>query len=796
MRLQMKIQLPILLLIVLMCGVSGYMSYQKASDSLRVALVGNMRGEAEGLVRVMRDMTQRIVSETANLAQRKEVLDFFSGNINDKAVGEAFTPVLKRFQADYTDFDRVALIDSKGLIVASTAPSSIGQNFGDRLYFQEAIKGQSCLSQPLKSRVSGKGAIIAASPVKQGEKIIGVLYVSMPLEHFYEMAVKPIVVGKHGYAFMLDQTGLIVVHNNPEWIFNSSLPSMSHYREMASSKTPGIKDFIGNTGSHVFNYYMKDSFSGLSAVIQAEYDDVFSGLTELRNNAVIVAIASFLVAALLIILVMRPVLGTINQIVAFAHGVSKGDFSLEPTSHGQDELGSLVSSIKEISAVLNRLIDSTMRISETISIGHYRDRIDANEFSGAYKKLCGAVNQVADAYTNTLDAIPMPLMAADQDYRMTYLNTATQSILGGNFVGQSCGEKLKSPLCDTDKCIARCAREKRGIQIVETSVQPNDKQQMEFSIIALPLFDAQGTVQGHLEMCSDLTKIKEQQQLILDVAQQALGISNRVADASEKIALQVEEVNQGTSIQRDRVSATAAAMDEMNTTVMEVARNAGDARAQSESTRDQATRGADLVNKVIAAIHQVNNVAMELQHNMQDLGAQAESIGGVMNVISDIADQTNLLALNAAIEAARAGEAGRGFAVVADEVRKLAEKTMSATNEVGSSINGIQASTANNIQRVGAATASVSEATELAGTSGNALKEIVTLAGENSALISSIAAAAEQQSATSVEINRAIEEINGIADDTAEGMTRSAHAVQELSHMAQELKNVLDRLTK
>jgi len=176
---------------------------------------------------------------------------------------------------------------------------------------------------------------------------------------------------------------------------------------------------------------------------------------------------------------------------------------------------------------------------------------------------------------------------------------------------------------------------------------------------------------------------------------------------------------------------------------------------------------------------------------MATLGKQAEGIGQIMAVISDIADQTNLLALNAAIEAARAGEAGRGFAVVADEVRKLAEKTMTATKEVGDAITGIQTGTRKNMDNVDRSVAAIGEATALANQSGGSLNAIVTLVEQTSDQVRSIAAASEQQSAASDEINRSIEEVSVISNETADAMAQGAQAVAELAKQSQELKALI-----
>ena len=167
-----------------------------------------------------------------------------------------------------------------------------------------------------------------------------------------------------------------------------------------------------------------------------------------------------------------------------------------------------------------------------------------------------------------------------------------------------------------------------------------------------------------------------------------------------------------------------------------------------------------------------------------------------MGVISDIADQTNLLALNAAIEAARAGEAGRGFAVVADEVRKLAEKNMASTSEVSGAVQAIQDSMHKSMAAVDTTVNEIQQATEYSTQAGEALEAIVRDADNTADEVSAIATASQEQSAASDEINRSINDVNQTASAMAQTLNEAAQAIAELAQQAQQLRDLVEHMRK
>ena len=262
--------------------------------------------------------------------------------------------------------------------------------------------------------------------------------------------------------------------------------------------------------------------------------------------------------------------------------------------------------------------------------------------------------------------------------------------------------------------------------------------------------------------------------------------ANQLRSTAEQIATAAEEV-------ASQTSTVATASEEMAATSGDIAQNCSMAAESSRQSSDSAIHGGGVVQETIAGMVKIAERVKHSAQTVESLGARSEQIGQIIGTIEDIADQTNLLALNAAIEAARAGEQGRGFAVVADEVRALAERTSRATREIGDMIKGIQTETRAAVRVMEEGVAEVEKGAQSSEQSGRALDMILQQISEVSQQINQIATAAEEQTATTSEITMNVQQVTDVVCQAARGANETATAAAQLSGNAEMLQQLVRR---
>ena len=281
-------------------------------------------------------------------------------------------------------------------------------------------------------------------------------------------------------------------------------------------------------------------------------------------------------------------------------------------------------------------------------------------------------------------------------------------------------------------------------------------------------------------------------QRLHDIVERVTFDTVKVATASNTLYANSHEVAAAAEAAVGTASSVATASEQMATTSNDIARNCQMAAESANKSRERAEFGSSVVQESIEMMNSLAVQVKEAAKNVEELGARSDQIGTIVATIEEIADQTNLLALNAAIEAARAGEQGRGFAVVADEVRALAERTTRATREIGDMIKAIQKETKGAVTTMEKGVGEVEKGTEKAARSGEALNEILEQTNSVTMQVNQIAAAAEQQTATTSEISSNIHYINeGVIGKTSEMAQESATEANDLNKLAEDLQLVI-----
>jgi methyl-accepting chemotaxis protein len=453
---------------------------------------------------------------------------------------------------------------------------------------------------------------------------------------------------------------------------------------------------------------------------------------------------------------------------------------------------SLVNRIKTIARITNQVAKGELDLSFTVA-----GQDELARLAGDLGNMVGTIKDQLEYNKSVLAGITLPLFVVDKQERIDFINPPLLGILsktGKNLKGLDISTAFHVTGLPTD--VIATGNAKSGLLRYKRSDGVEFPLRYEIS----PLCNASGEIVGAIGVMLDLTReerdkehIAAHRESLLQVAQEVTDVAAMLDEAAEDLSGQMVEVTQGVDKTVDQTAQVATAMEEMNATVLEVAKTAANTAALSDKANSVAKSGGQEVQKTVVETRQVADRTNVLAGSLNELSSKAVNIGQVMSVISDIADQTNLLALNAAIEAARAGEAGRGFAVVADEVRKLAEKTMHATSEVHQAIGEIQQSTESAVKEMNETRARVVGTADMAEQSGGVLLQIVQQSDSMADMVRNIATAAEQQSATSDEINQSVSLINDLSQDIAKRISRANDKIQQLRDMAHNLTRLVSQ---
>ncbi|MCL0058412.1 methyl-accepting chemotaxis protein, partial [Dehalococcoidia bacterium] len=451
----------------------------------------------------------------------------------------------------------------------------------------------------------------------------------------------------------------------------------------------------------------------------------------------------------------RGVTETLKAKAETAEQFAQGNLTVAvPLASEVDTLGNAMVIMRDS---IQQLSDETQRLTRAAVDGDLSYRGDASRLSGEYAKIVEGFNRTLKAIHEPIKVIRIYLdriSKGDLSKKLTVVDEKT-NVLKGDFKGL---------MDDTNR-------------VIESLTQ----------LVAHIKVNANNLEQASDQLATAANQAGEATQQVAGTSQQmASGAADQAASSQEttravgQLTEVIDQIARGAQEQSSQVQKAVAATSEASSGVEQVATGAAAAAEGSRKAAEAARNGAEMTRKTVAGMEKIRATVDIASEKVTDLGKRSEQIDKIVSVISDIAAQTNLLALNAAIEAARAGEHGRGFAVVADEVRKLAERSSAATQEIADLIASIQNGVKESVKSMEEGTSEVKEGFRLASEAGNVLEEILRASVDVSEQIEQISAGAQQSSASASELVKLIDGIGSVSEEnmaSTEQMSASATQV-------------------
>ena len=726
-----------------------------------------------------------------------------------------------QFQKDSGFYDVFLMCSKHGHVMYTAAKEGdIGENLAVGQYRESGLaklwdevvttRGLSLIDFSPYAPSNNEPASFAGLPIMDDNgNIIGVIAFQLSIDKLNKIMQERAGMGETGETYLVGSDYRMRSDSFLDPSGHSVKASFAGTIEKNGVKTKAAKEAInGNSGSEIItDYYGNQVLSvyspidlqdGVRWAVIAEIDkaEAFAASNSMIKWAVILSIIIGLIIGFFGLTIAKSIAKPIIQIAEAADEVQKGNTDIQVNVDTNDEIGSL-----------------------------------AVSFNGMVEKI--------DMQIGYLDKLPTPIHIRDKDHKIIYINEFGASLAGltqKEAIGKNCYDLFKTEHCQNEGCVVDCAM-RDGKLVSDETVSRATGERKYISHTGSPVVNKAGELVGGLEYISDIDELKNNEiylerntAMLLeamdkfskgdltvnvnaektddDIGKLIAGfniaitkIRNMItqvneavqatSSASTQISSSAEEMAAGAQEQSSQTAEVSAAMEEMSRTIVETANNATNSAEVSQTATKKANEGNEKLEASKKGMEEIVSATGTVGNSISSLANKTDQIGEIAQVIDDIADQTNLLALNAAIEAARAGEQGRGFAVVADEVRKLAERTTKATKEIAETIKEIQTEAKEANSSMEAAGVAVNKGLDLNDDVGDVLNEIIESVEDVAQQITQVAAASEEQSATAEQVSTNIEAINNVANESAQGVQQIAQASEDLNRLTENLSELV-----